>query len=65
MRVDRFGHPLRIVTEYVHPPIPVRDYDWCAWYDGFEEAQRAWGRTEAEALAALEAEDRIPYEETP
>lgn len=65
MRVDRFGHPLRIVTEYVHPPIPVRDYDWCAWYDGYEESQRAWGRTEAEALAALEAEDRTPYEETP
>ena len=41
-----------IVTSYVHPPIPVRNMDWCAFYDGEEEAGGyGWGRTEAEAVA--------------
>jgi hypothetical protein len=29
---------MRIVTSHVYPPIPTRDHDWCAFYDGEEEA---------------------------
>jgi hypothetical protein len=42
----------KIVTSHVYPPIPVRTMDWCAYYDGEEEAgSYGWGRTEAEAIA--------------
>jgi hypothetical protein len=43
-----------IVTDHVFPPIPVRQFDWCAWLDGQEEAgPRGWGETEAQAIDAL------------
>lgn len=43
-----------IHTDYVHPPIPTRVHDWCAWVDGTEEdGNYGWGRTEAEALREL------------
>lgn len=46
--------PRKIVTSYVHPPIPIRSNDWCAYYDGDEElGHYGWGRTEAEAVADL------------
>jgi hypothetical protein len=28
----------KIVTSHVYPPIPARNWDWCAHYDGEEEA---------------------------
>lgn len=41
----------KIVTSHIYPPIPVRDWDWCAHYDGEEEAGNyGWGATEAEAI---------------
>lgn len=41
----------KIVTSHVYPPIPFRGCDWCAHYDGEEEAGGyGWGRTEAEAI---------------
>lgn len=41
----------RIVTSHVCPPIPVRAFDWCAHYDGEEEAGNyGYGPTEAEAI---------------
>jgi hypothetical protein len=44
-----------IKTEHVYPPIPVRSFDWCAWYDDMDEETRGngWGKTEAEAIADL------------
>ncbi len=43
-----------IITEYVHPPIPCRHYDWQAWVDGREEdGPKGWGRTEQEAVNDL------------
>lgn len=43
--------PRKIVTSHVYPPIPVRDFDWCAHYDGEEEAGGyGYGATEAEAI---------------
>lgn len=44
----------RIVTHYINPPIPMRQFDWCAYVDGDEESQRyGYGRTEAEAINDL------------
>ena len=28
----------KIVTSHVYPPIPVRNFDWSAYYEGDEEA---------------------------
>ena len=28
----------RVVTRLVYPPIPMRQFDWQAWYDGEEHA---------------------------
>lgn len=40
-----------IVTSHVLPPISVRHCDWCAFYEGEEEAGLyGWGATEAEAI---------------
>ena len=42
----------KIITSHVYPPIPVRTSDWCAHYDGEEEAGNyGWGATEEEAIA--------------
>lgn len=42
----------KIVTHHSYPPIPVRSFDWCAFYDGCEEDGRyGYGATEAEAVA--------------
>jgi hypothetical protein len=42
----------KVVTSYVCPPIPTRSHDWCAHFDGEEEAGGyGYGATEAEAIA--------------
>jgi hypothetical protein len=57
------GGAMRIVTEYVYPPIPDRRFDWQAvddeTYDG-PGSPIGTGSTEAEAIADLMAqiEDR-------
>jgi hypothetical protein len=48
-----------IVTTFVYPPIPVRQFDWCAYRDGREEdGHYGWGKSEADAIA-----DLLEYEE--
>ncbi len=43
--------PRRMVSKHVSPPIPHRGADWCAYYEGEEEAGNyGWGATETEAL---------------
>jgi hypothetical protein len=38
----------------VYPPIPVRSFDWCAYFDGEEEeGPRGWGATRDEAIKDL------------
>jgi hypothetical protein len=45
----------KIVTDFVYPPIPCQQFDWCAYYEGEEELQHyGCGRTEAEAIADLQ-----------
>lgn len=45
----------KIRTDHVRPPIPIRQFDWVAWYDGEEDEQMATGHgpTEREAVADL------------
>lgn len=44
----------KIVTENVFPPIPIRSFDWCAYFEGDEEAGlRGWGVTERAAITDL------------
>lgn len=44
----------KIVTYPAFPPIPDRSHDWCAYYDGEEEAANyGWGKTKEEAIANL------------
>lgn len=56
-----------VKTSCVFPPIPVREFDWCAYHDGDEETGRyGWGYTEKEAVADLarldEERDEADYE---
>ena len=44
----------RIITEYVYPPIPKRDWDWAATRDGYEPGDPIGrGPTEGEAILDL------------
>lgn len=52
----------RIITSHVYPPIPVRDFDWCAYLEGEEEEGRyGYGRTRE--LAVLDFIDSYPWPE--
>jgi hypothetical protein len=49
---------VKIVTDFMYPPIPIRQFDWQAIYDGDEPNDAGGmdvghGRTEAEAIADL------------
>lgn len=50
---------MNIKTNYVHPPIPLRKFDWSAYdtdkWDGDPEVKASvgWGQTEQEAIADL------------
>jgi hypothetical protein len=48
-------HDLTIRVTCVCPPIPLRQFDWCAYIDGHEEetARYGWGFTRPEAIADL------------
>ena len=40
-----------IVAYFVFPPIPSRDFDWCATRDNYEEGDPAgWGSTKQSAI---------------
>jgi len=54
-----------IITVWCHPPIPVRDYDWCAYHEGDEEiaGRYGWGKSEMEALDDMRRLDRERFEE--
>ena len=43
-----------IVTKYIHKPIPVRQYDWEAHYDDYDEGDHiGYGATEQQAIDDL------------
>lgn len=48
----------KIITRHVYPPIPIRSFDWCAWYDGDEPDDNGsmacgYGKTAQEAIDDL------------
>ena len=44
----------KILTDYVFPPIPIRDFDWQACLEGMQESgPYGSGRTEQEAIDEL------------
>ena len=49
----------KIIVSFVFPPIPNRNFDWCAYHDGDEEnaSRYGWGKTEAEAIVELKLID--------
>jgi hypothetical protein len=43
-----------IRTEHVYPPIPMRQFDWRAVFDGYEPGDvMGYGKTREEAIADL------------
>lgn len=59
--VTRLLTEKKIITDYDPKPSPFRDYDWCAYRDGYEGPDSdgvpgdpiGWGRTEQEAIDEL------------
>lgn len=52
-RTDR-----KIITHFWMKPIPVREFDWCAYFDGDEPDDAGkmpcgWGKTKEAAIADL------------
>lgn len=46
----------KIITRNIHPPIPIRKYDWLAYRDGTEDLEAGivgYGETEREAINNL------------
>ena len=44
---------MKIITQHICPPIPIRCCDWVAWYDGREDWITGSGETEEEAVRDL------------
>lgn len=45
---------MKILTQFVYPPIPIRCYDWEAIREGYDEGDPVgYGSTEQEAVEAL------------
>jgi hypothetical protein len=45
---------LNIKTNFDYPPVPVRDYDWSAVFDGYEPGcPVGLGKTEEDAILDL------------
>lgn len=54
---------MTIVTQCICPPIPIRQFDWCAYHEGEEESGHyGYGRTEQEAIDDLMMLDEIMLE---
>jgi hypothetical protein len=44
----------KIITSNPCPPIPSREADWCAWFDGDEESGPwGWGSTKLQSINGL------------
>lgn len=55
---------MKIITTNIFPPIPVRSFDFCAYYEGQEETGHyGYGASEAEAIIDLTMNYEEPGEE--
>lgn len=43
----------KVVTSNIFPPIPLRKFDWCAYFDGEEDGLVGYGPTEVDAIDDL------------
>lgn len=44
----------KIITHFEFPPIPIRNFDWCAFRDSYEPGDPiGWGRTTQDAIQDL------------
>ena len=51
----------KIVTNYIYPPIPLRQFDWSATYDNYEPGcPIGYGSTEQDAIDDLVFNHPIP-----
>ena len=53
----------KIITCNVHPPIPMRYFDWCAYREGQEEGRVGWGSFEIAAIEDLQGLEEIDEDE--
>lgn len=45
---------MKIITNEIYPPIPIRDYDWEAVWEDYDESDViGYGKTEQEAIDNL------------
>lgn len=44
---------MKITTQHIFPPIPIRTHDWMAYFDDRDEGPTGFGATEPEAIADL------------
>ncbi len=45
---------MKIITQHIYPPIPIRDYDWEAIWEDYDESDYiGYGRTEEAAIENL------------
>lgn len=62
MNLGQINAPMKVRHEL--PPIPLRDYDWCAYRDGYEEnGDYGWGKTEQLAIDDLLAREAEALED--
>ena len=58
---------MKIIVAFEDPPIPLRQFDYCAWDDdlGADSPKRGWGRTRLEAINDLKGqyEDDLDMDE--
>lgn len=48
----------KIITSFDYPPIPIRDYDWSAIRESYDEGDLVgYGRTEQEAINDLKMQE--------
>lgn len=55
-----------IFTDYVYPPIPIRDFDWAATdinYDGADDSNCPVGRGPTEQAAITDLIDQLGEDE--
>jgi hypothetical protein len=53
----------KMIVTQILPPIPIRDFDWCAYWDGEEEGGHyGYGKTKEEAVEDLKQLDQEKWE---
>lgn len=50
----------KIITRFEYPPIPIRDFDYLAYYDGEEDERMDVGHGRTEALAVTDLIENYP-----